>query len=407
MRLGEDDIGAARAQGGTDQVTKRRSGGRLHAAIGEGDIAAPDGNLFEPEPGAGSDVTGAMRRSSGAGVSDGSDLGKLASAASQTNLSARWSQLGAVLDTDRFLTFMAMEVLLGHRDGYGLAKNNYRLYHDPAADRFVFLPSGMDQLLGRANFPLQPHMAGFVAKAVLETSEGRSAYRERLALLFTNSFQVALLTNQVRRWSAALAPNLFRSEARALHREAEDLCERIERRAVEVVRQLAQPESSRLQFTNGIARLDNWLAANPPDGGGLDRAGIEGKASLYIQAGPRTSASWRTKVWLEPGHYRFEARARAAGVKALTFGRTSGVFLSAPGRNARGSPPLVGDHDWTRLQVEFYLVKEEPEVELLCNLRAQAGEAWFDLESLRLIRVEGENFLRTSPVVCASGSEPP
>jgi len=347
-----------------------------------------DGNLYEPEPGPGSDVTGAMRRSSGTGVADGSDLRRLASAASQTNLSARWSQLGTVLDADRFLTFIAMEVLVGHRDGYGLAKNNYRLYHDPTADRFVFLPGGMDQLVGRTQFSLQPRMAGFVAKSVLETSEGRSIYRSRVALLFTNSFQVALLTNHVRRWSASLAPNLSRSEARALLRESEDLCERIERRASEVARQLALPEPSRLSFTNGIAHLDGWRAANPPDGGKLDRTSLEGKASLHIQAGPKTSASWRTKVWLEPGRYRFEARTRAAGVKALTFGRTSGVFLSVPGRNWQGAPPLVGDHDWTLLRVEFDLTKEETEVELLCNLRAQAGEAWFDLESLRLIRVQ-------------------
>lgn len=347
-----------------------------------------DGNFYEPEPGPGSDVTGAMRRSSGVGVVDGSDLRQLATVAAQTNLSVRWSQLDAVLDTDRFLTFMALEVLLGHRDGYCLAKNNFRLYHDPTADRFVFLPSGMDQLLGRTTFALQPHMAGFVAQAVLETPEGRSLYRERLAALSTNVFQVDQLTNQVRHWSAALAPSLSRSEARALLRESEDLCERIERRVIEVARQLALPEPSRLPFTNGIAHLDGWRAANPPDGGKLDLASIESKTSLHIQAGPRTSASWRTKVWLVPGRYRFEACVRAVGVKTLPFGRTSGVFLSVPGRNGRGSLPLTGDHDWTLLRVEFDLSKEETEVEMLCNLRAQAGEAWFELESLRLVRVE-------------------
>lgn len=347
-----------------------------------------DGNLYEPEPGVGSDVTGPMRRSSGAGVADGSDLRRLASAAAQTSLSARWNQLGGVLDSNRFLTFMAMEVLVGHRDGYCLAKNNYRLYHDPEADRFVFLPGGMDQLLGRAQFSFQPRMAGFVAKSLLETPEGRRAYRERQASLFTNTFKVAVLTNQVRQWTAALAPTLSRSEVRALLRESEDLCNRIERRASEVARQLAAPEPSRLSFANGIAQLDGWRAANPPDGGKLDRARIEDKTCLHIQAGPKTSASWRTKVWLEPGRYRFEARVRTSGVKALTFGRTSGVFLSVPGRNGQGAPPLTGDHRWTLLQVEFDLAKEESEVELLCNLRAQAGEAWFDLESLRLVRVE-------------------
>jgi len=347
-----------------------------------------DGNLYEPEPGPGSDVTGGMRRSSGTGVADGSDLRRLASAAAQPDLSARWNQLADVLDMDRFLTFMAMEVLLGHRDGYCLAKNNYRLYHDPAMNRFVFLPSGMDQLLGRAAFPLQPRMTGFIANSVLETSHGRKAFRERLATLFTNSFQVRMLTNQVRQWAAALEPNLSRSEARALLRETEDLCDRTQRRANEVARQLAQPDPSRLPFTNGVARLVDWRATNPPDGGMVDKASVAGKAALRIQAGPRTSASWRTKVWLEPGRYRFEGRTRVVGVKPLPFGRTSGVFLSVPGRNGLSTAPLTGDHDWTPLQVEFDLAKEEQDIELLCNLRAQAGEAWFELESLRLVRVE-------------------
>ena len=347
-----------------------------------------DGNLYEPEPGPGSDVTGAMRRSSGTGVADGSDLRRLASAASQPDFSARWNQLADVLDMDRFLTFMAMEVLIGHRDGYCLAKNNYRLYHDPAVNRFVFLPGGMDQLLGRATFPLQPRMTGFIANSVLETSHGRMAFRERLATLFTNSFQVRMLTNRVRRWAAALEPNLSRTEARALLRENEDLCDRTQRRANEVARQLAQPEPSRLPFTNGVARLADWRTTNPPDGGKIDKASVDGKAALHIQAGPKTSASWRTKVWLEPGRYRFEARARVLAVKPLPFGRTSGVFLSVPGRNGQRTAPLTGDLDWTPLRVEFDLAKEEPEIELLCNLRAQAGEAWFELESLRLVHVE-------------------
>jgi hypothetical protein len=345
-----------------------------------------DGNLFEPEPGAASDVTGPMRRSSGAGAADGSDLRRLASVTSEPDLSVRWQRLGEVLDRDGFLAFLAMETLSGHRDGYGLAKNNYRLYHDPAADRFVFLPGGMDQLLGRARFSLQPRMAGLVARSILEIPAGREAYRVRLAALFTNCLQVATLTNQVRRWAAALAPHLPRAEARALLRESADLCLRLEQRAGEVARQLAIPTPAPLRFVEGVARLQEWLPLNPPPVGRMDQVTMDGRNTLHLEAGPTTTASWRTKAWLTPGRYRFEARARVTGVRALSFGRNHGAFLSVPGRDARNSTALLGDCDWTLLRVDFDLAREEAEVELLCMLRAKAGDVWFDMESLRLLR---------------------
>jgi spore coat protein CotH len=102
---------------------------------------------------------------------------RLAAASAHESLALRWEALDEILDLDRFVTFMAMETLSGHRDGYCLARNNYRLYHEPVSNRFVFLPDGMDQLFGRADFPVEPHMAGVVAKAVLETPQGRQAFR--------------------------------------------------------------------------------------------------------------------------------------------------------------------------------------------------------------------------------------
>ena len=201
-----------------------------------------DGNLYEPQAGVAPDVTSPMARNSGTGPDDNLDLQRLAAASAQDS-PRRWKTLGEILDLDRFLAFMALEVLSGHRDGYCLARNNYRLYHEPASNRFVFLPDGMDQLFGRADFPVEPRMAGVVAKALLETPEGRQAYHERLPVVFTNCFKVEALTNSVRAWSAAIAPHLTRAEARALRREADDFSERIRQRIAFVGRQLAASAS--------------------------------------------------------------------------------------------------------------------------------------------------------------------
>src|SRR5258705_1430992 len=98
----------------------------------------------------------------------------------------------------------------------------------------------MDLLFGRVDLPVEPHMAGVVAKAVLETQEGRRAYRKRLALVFTNCFKAEALINRIHAWSDALASHLARADARALRREVDDLCERIQQRVLYVRRQLAQ-----------------------------------------------------------------------------------------------------------------------------------------------------------------------
>jgi len=346
-----------------------------------------DGALYDP--GAGGDIT-SFPRHEGARAMGGATLQRLASAAQDSDITNRWRRLNGVLELDRFLSFMAMEVLSGHRDGYCLARNNYRLYHDPASDKFVFLPAGMDQLFGRADLPIRPQMAGLVARAVMELPEGRRACRQRMETLLTNVFQVAALTNRVRQDASRLAAALPKGEARTLERAAAELCERIRGRVVEVSRQLAAPEREPLLFENGIARPGGWRAVDEPAGGRLDHAPAPGgRAALHLLAGPKTSASWRSKVLLAPGRYRFEGLARTAGVKPLPFGKNNGASLGVVGTKTSRPQLLAGETAWTTVQVEFELNGRETEVDLVCGLRAGAGEAWFDVGSLRLVRMEG------------------
>ena len=346
-----------------------------------------DGNLYEAEAGGAFDITEPMKRNFGSGTDDGSDLKKLAVAAQQPDASRRWTALGEVLDMNRFLTFMAMEVLCVHRDGYCLARNNFRLYHDPASDQFVFLPDGMDQLFGRPDFPAQPRMSGLVARAIMETPAGRRAYREQLTFLLTNCFRIEALTNRLHDWSAAIARNLTRNEARMLQHETSDRCERIRQRALDLTRQLAAPAPALLRFENGIARLCGWRAMDSA-GATLERTVAFGRSALPITAEPRGVASWRTEIWLEAGRYRFEGLARTAGVKPLAFGRNHGASLMLWGRRGSSTRSLIGDTDWTTLQVEFEVLEPEAQIELVCALRASEGNAWFDVDSLQLVRLE-------------------
>ena len=54
--------------------------------------------------------------------------------------------LEPLLNIDRFITYWALEVLLGHGDGYNNSRNNFYVYFDPAdGGRAVFIPWGIDK----------------------------------------------------------------------------------------------------------------------------------------------------------------------------------------------------------------------------------------------------------------------
>ena len=77
---------------------------------------------------------------------------------------------------------MAVEAMTAHWDGYCPNVNNYRVYHDAGSDRFVFLPHGTDQLFQQPGMGLVPSR-GMVARALVESSDVRLKYLERVAEL--------------------------------------------------------------------------------------------------------------------------------------------------------------------------------------------------------------------------------
>ncbi len=94
-------------------------------------------------------------------------------------------------------------------------KNNYRLYNDPETGKFVFLPHGMDQMFGNPETPIFPAANGLMARAILETPEGRKRYREKFEMLFSNVFRAEVLTNRVQELHQRLQTELvpFSKEA--------------------------------------------------------------------------------------------------------------------------------------------------------------------------------------------------
>lgn len=121
-------------------------------------------------------------------VAERADLAALVAACGVADPKARWAALQRLLDMERFLTFMALEVIAWHWDGYTLKGNNYRVFHDALRDKITFIPSGMDQMFSDPNGPLFPAFASMVARAVTETPEGKRAYVARVAKLLRDVF---------------------------------------------------------------------------------------------------------------------------------------------------------------------------------------------------------------------------
>lgn len=163
-------------------------------------FADASGNVYDGH--SRQDVAQRMRTNSGDDRKDQTRLAALAAAVRMSNLKDRQAALEKTLDVERFISFMAVEVITAHWDGYSLGPNNFRIFHDKTTDRMVFLPQGLDQTFQRKEMPAQPDMNGLAARAVLEVPEFRARFRAREVELLTNAFQTELLVKRLREVAA-------------------------------------------------------------------------------------------------------------------------------------------------------------------------------------------------------------
>jgi hypothetical protein len=295
-----------------------------------------------------------------------------------------------------------MELLTVHWDGYARNRNNYRVFHNLDTDRFVFMPHGMDQMFGTyrssARDSITPMCKGVVAKAVMGSPALRSNYLQRASVLFTNVFDFTVITTRVHQLSQRIRPHLLR-EANALARQSsaeEWFIQRVEER-IDSVRdqlndELITPTTPLTFDTTGSARIKGWRESSESGSAAFNRR-IGTPETLHIAAenGP-TLSSWRTKVLLSEGSYRFTGRVKTANLLTNQVTR-GGVTLRISGE--RAAPLITTADDWTTLSYDFE-VSGLLDTELVCELRASRGSVTFDATSLKLVRLNSEN--RTSPL---------
>jgi spore coat protein H len=333
------------------------------------------------------EITDPLEKDSGEDVANYADLKQLVAAASEPDPQKRWARFQELLDVDCMLTFMALEMMTWHWDGYVMKRNNYRVYHEPTGNKLYFLPHGMDQMFWVAEGGLIPtNPEGLVARSILELPQGRKLYRERVGFLLTNLFAAERLVSRINEIQKRIRPVLAainEHEARNHDGAVNNLRNQVMGRVAGVQRMIEQPEPKPLEFDlSGVATLATWRVHNPQGGALLDKT-VEGEVrTLHIRASYPGSVSWRTRVLLDAGQYRFEGRVKVAGVGGYRSERGEGAGL-----RISGSPRpnrLSGDADWKTVSFTFPVQGFTREVELVCELSAARGQAWFDLNSLKL-----------------------
>lgn len=343
------------------------------------------GNLYDG--GFLKDVDQKLDTNSGDNPDDQSDRIKLVAAAQEKDLSKRRERLEKVLDMDRFLTFIAMDVMLWNWDGYGQNKNNYRLFSDQASGKMVFMPHGLDQMFWKPDGPILPGFEGMVAKAALQIPDIRQRYLARIKELRTTVFNPQEMTNRVHKISAKVLPVLKKKDSSLAAQQETAVAaftDAIVRRARSIDEQLATPIVPLRFDANGTATLTGWQSATlfgKPD---LEKKG----ESLQARTTKGSSiGAWRTKIWLEPGEYQFEAKIKTTGIKPDLGDTRAGAGLRV-GRE-RSDKFVTGDNDWTTINHRFSVSDPLAQMQFQCEFRGIEGEAEF--QSIQLTKLPHKN----------------
>ncbi len=376
-----------------------------------------EGNLYDPV--VGWDINRRLHANSGELRDDQSELRAVVAATAETNAASRLARLEKLVDLDRFYSFLALDIMLWNWDGYAMGKNNYRVFHDLDRQRLVFMPHGMDQMFWRPEGPIVTGRNGCVARAIMGSAEGRRRYLERFSQLRTNVFDLAKVNARLDELYDRIRPALREGglagtfQGMSHDRAVNILRSRITQRARSIDEQLAGIKNLAAQTLNEPVEVSGWKTRVQSGRCVLDQTASPD--ALHIGVGQGGMACWTATVWLEEGNYRLEGRIKTKGVRAdlddplagaglrmwssrkMTDGLHWGWFPYSQSREMQRRGEMVatncvprrfiGSRDWIDVTYEIELRQPMADLEVRCELRGDAGEAWFDLKSLRLTRL--------------------
>jgi CotH kinase protein len=245
-------------------------------------------------------------------TNDGSDIRAVMDALRLSD-SQLLATLGALVDLDAFMTFWAMEGLIGHWDGYSSNRNNFYLYRDPTSAKFYFIPWGADMILAdgspiaardpAANTAMFAYSA--ITRRLVDFPEMRARYKERMQALLSSVWNETSILAEITRMDALLRP---------------------------VAGDLTSGTATVREFVNGRrARVVDALGGAPPNFPPLSII-----SPCLVQNGKVAgsfAASWGTSGMVPPFQTGFAAlygRVSAVPLNALTGAADAGLSPTDP-----------------------------------------------------------------------------
>jgi hypothetical protein len=344
----------------------------------------PQGNLYKPYI---QDIDQPVLWESGPDPSR-ADLAELVAAARENHPTRQWQRLNQLLNVPQFLDYCAVEMLVAHWDGYVLNRNNYFLYHDPDTDLFNIITHDLDGAFKQSGLALTPPQNYLLTQAVFQQPEARWQYRERLAYLFTNAFQLSALSNLVEGAVARLKSAARNDqEVRQFGQWGEQAWRNVEQRHRYVVDQLHREPQPLPAVIGKPAHPSFWQARRESGNSPLELVNDGGREELQIRSeSTGCSSRWRARVALPPGKYRFSGRVRALDLVSVPSDPRSGVAIRiSPGEAAILLREVRGQQEFS---VDFQVRDEEVPVDLNCEARYCSGDVRFDKDSLQVVRLE-------------------
>jgi hypothetical protein len=346
-------------------------------------FASNKGNLYDG--GFVQDIDAQLEKDEGRGPDDRSDLKQLVEACRTVDPSQRKQVLSAKLNIPQFMTFMGMEILTAHWDGYTRNRNNYRVYFEPTTGQAFVLPHGMDQMFADSGGPIFQRPGAIIPQGVLQIPEWEQEYHQRL-LQLRRHFDPEMLLKRIDDVAARLQPVLKAMPGNAAADHANivrDYKNRVKNRCSEIAADISRMPKPVVFDPEGRLSLSGWQAKTESPNARLTESTVMGRQILTIEAGPSGGvvASWRTGMPLPAGRYLFVGLAKATNVVADDVQGGAGIRISGAERENR----LTGTTGWVRLEFPFELLEPRP-VDLVVELKAKSGMVQFDAGSLKIRR---------------------
>ena len=326
-------------------------------------FGSAEGHLYE---GTVSDFTpefrGTIEKKTHEDADDWSDIDAVVAALADPS-DAGLKALGRIVDLDRFLSFWATEVLVGHWDGYAGDRNNYWFYRVPGG-RFVFLPWGTDGTFHLSDDPNPfdnisdppPSVLALTAipNRLYNDADWRAKYVARLKQILDDVWDETELLAAVDEMAAIVQQHALPAEASAAEQDTERVRTFISKRKAEILDDLSpkppewpEPEatasSSAGSGTLDVAFETTWgssLSPNPLAQGTVHSLLLNGSPEAVGGTGVFAGEASPEERILLPG---VDDAASIVVVKLEGDGSVAGMSLVIdPRRLAAGTTLVIG-----------------------------------------------------------------